>query len=89
MGLSLFLPIPMLLELYTNQGLHPSIVKTVAAGEGIAVTVPDNFSNMIADLHSSADRKEVSAKEAKKYAIEKDTTVGKLIEGLLKKEIGK
>ena len=48
-----------LVEFYDRHGIHPSIVAKVASEMNVAVTVPDNFSTLLANLHSKAGKDEV------------------------------
>jgi len=61
------IPVQMLVELYDSHGLHPSIVERVASEQGIDMVVPDNFSSMIAGLHSTTTRKR--KEEAGEYSL--------------------
>ena len=54
------LPLEKLIELYDTHGIHPTVVQSVAAGEGIAVEVPDAFTALVASRHAS--EKEMAAK---------------------------
>jgi alanyl-tRNA synthetase len=51
-----------LITLYDTYGMPPDIVKNVADGEGINVTIPENFDSMIAELHSH-DKSEENEEE--------------------------
>ena len=41
-------PLEKLIELYNSQGVHPALVREVAAGEGVEVDVPDAFLTLVA-----------------------------------------
>ena len=48
-----------LIDLYDTQGIHPDMVKQIAAQSGREITVPDNFDSLVAERHSSEKKKEV------------------------------
>ncbi|MFC6719654.1 alanine--tRNA ligase [Natrialbaceae archaeon GCM10025810] len=50
-------PIPTeeLIELYDSHGIQPDMVEEIAAAEGAAVDVPDDFYSLVAERHDTAD----------------------------------
>ena len=52
-----------LISLYDTHGMPPDVVKTIAAEEGISVSIPEDFNNMLADLHSKEKTTEEDREE--------------------------
>ncbi len=51
-----------MIELYDSHGIHPSVVKNVIEREGRSFTVPDGFSQMLAEKHAQG-QEEVEKEE--------------------------
>ncbi len=51
-----------LIALYDSDGVHPETIATAAKREGIIVTVPDNFFQLVAERHSQGEQKTATRK---------------------------
>ena len=52
-----------LIELYDSQGVAPDEVARIAKEQGVAVTVPDNFYQLVAERHEQAEQKTQTRKK--------------------------
>ncbi|RLF27624.1 MAG: alanine--tRNA ligase [Thermoplasmata archaeon] len=48
-----------LIELYDTQGIHPDMVRQIAAEMGKKIVVPENFDSLVAERHSAEQEKKV------------------------------
>ena len=73
------LPLESLIDFWDSHGVPPAIVKELGEERGVTVTVPDNFSTLLATRHEKATPEEMAEVEEGTEALEADLPATRML----------